>query len=135
MGSILSTDCVSLEDLGPELLREYEETRYTVATADGSFQSGWRFSRTPHRCLNNREGWQSAHAILDTEWRVFLYDDTDREDEHSCGWRRISTFWPTEIKSNAALGEWRQCLITRLNALEARRQQSKANDYIDLEDF
>jgi hypothetical protein len=133
MGSILTTDCVRLEDLGPELLREYEETRYTVATADGSLQSGWRFSRIPHHCLNNREGWQAAHAILDTEWRIFLYHDTHREDDHSCGWRRISTFWPTDINSNAKLGEWRQRLISRLDALEEKRRASKPNDYEDIE--
>ena len=137
MGSILIKDCVSLEDLGPELLREYEETRYTVATANGSMESGWRLSRTPHQCLNNREGWQAAHAVLDTEWRVFLYHGTHREDDHSCGWRRISTFWPTDIKSNA-LAEWRQRLIKHLDTLEAKRQEtnsqeSKLSDYEDME--
>ena len=134
MGSILIKDCVSLEALDPELLREYEETSYTVATANGTMESGWRLSRTPHHCLNNREGWQGAHAILDTEWRIFLYNETEN---HSCGWRRISTFWPTNIKSNA-LREWRHRLITRLNALEAKRQEtnsqeSKLSDYEDME--
>jgi hypothetical protein len=134
MGSILVKDCVNLEDLGPEILCEYEETSYTVATANGSMESGWRLSRVPHHCLNNREGWQGAHAILDTEWRVFLYNETEN---HSCGWRRISTFWPTDIKSNA-LAEWRHCLITCLDALEAKRQEtnsqeSKLIDYEDIE--
>ena len=131
MGSILTTDCVNLEDLGPDL-REYEEIRYTVATANGTMESGWRFSRVPHRCLINREGWQGAHAILDTEWRVFLYHDTPREDEHSCGWRRISTFWPTDIKSNA-LAEWRQRLVKHLDTLEAVRKASKPTDDEDIE--
>ena len=134
----MTTDCVNLEDLGPELLREYEEISYTVAISNGTMQSGWRLSKTPHQCLNNREGWQGAHAVLDTEWRVFLYHDMPIEDEHSCGWRRISTFWPTEIKSNTALAEWRQCLIKYLDTLEAKRQEtnsqeSKLSDYEDIE--
>lgn len=133
MGTILVKDCVSLEDLDPELLREYEETCYTVVQSDGTCETGWRLSRIPHSCLINREGWQGAHAILDTEWRVFLYHDTPREDEHSCGWRRISTFWPTDIKSNAKLAEWRERLVKHLDTLEAVRRASKPNDYEDIE--
>ena len=142
MGSIIATDCVHLEDMHQEIFNEYESTAYTVVKSDGSEESGWRLSRIPHRCIFNREGWQAAHAlIIDDEWRVFLYHDTfpelpthtpiesihytnkfgSRYVEHSCGWRRIGTFWPTILLDEDDRCRWQTTLVQRLKALQSRK--------------
>lgn len=150
MGSIIAKDCVHLEDLSQEIFAEYETTAYTVVKPDDSNESGWCISRTPHRCIFNREGWQAAHAvIIDGEWRVFLYHNTfpdfdthtpldsdafydetgTKIIEHSCGWRRVGTFWPTLLTGdNIGIGQWQTTLLQRLTDLQSRKL-SEATDF------
>ena len=131
MGAILAKDCVCLDELPPDIFVGYESTSYTVLTATGAIETGWRLSRTPHRCFHNREGWQAAHAIeLDNEWRVFLYHDTlethtpaygiNYEIDHNCGWRRVSTFWPTHLTDLTDRCAWQNRLIEHLVSLQAK---------------
>lgn len=143
MGTIIAKDCVRLEDLQQEIFIEYETAAYTVVKSDGYEESGWRLSRISHRCIFNREGWQAAHAlIIDGEWRVFLYHDTFPElsthtpietayytnkfgseyVEHSCGWRRVGTFWPTLLSGDIiGIDQWQATLVQRLRALQSRK--------------
>lgn len=131
MGAILAKDCICLEELPPYIFADYESTSYSVLTATGAIETGWHLSRIPHRCFRNREGWQAAHAIeLDNEWRVFLYHDTlethtpaysiNYDVEHSCGWRRVSTFWPTHLSDPTQRQAWQDRLIGHLISLRSR---------------
>jgi hypothetical protein len=131
MGAILAKDCICLDELPPYIFVGYESTSYSVLTATGAIESGWRLSRIPHRCFHNREGWQAAHAIeIDNEWRVFLYHDTpdtrtstyniNYEIEHNCGWRRVSTVWPSHLTDPIERQAWQNCLIGHLVSLQAK---------------
>jgi hypothetical protein len=139
MGSIMAIDCVKLEDLSHDIFTQYESDYYTVIKSDHSIESGWRLSRVPHRCIHNREGWQAAHAVQDSEWRVFLYHDTfpnlDTHTpldpiyymgpdfvEHSCGWRRVSRFWPTRLNAadESERTRWQTQLIAHLGSLQQK---------------
>ena len=138
MGIIIAKDCVNMADLSAEVIHGYETTDFTVMKSDGSFESGWRLSRTPHRCIHNREGWQAAHAcFIEDEWRVFLFHNTFPEldthtplelhhynkvhQEHTCGWRRIGTFWPTKLTEDDDYGTWTDTLVQHLTDLQSRK--------------
>ena len=83
---------------------------YTVIRTSGTADEGWRISSEPHRCEAVRANYlwaPTSHAHLsDGVWRVFLIN-TKSGAEHSCGWRRVGTFWPSRLTGDqSAIDAW-----------------------------
>lgn len=128
MGNIIDTDFVNMGNLSENEIREYEDTPLSVIRTNGHIDDNWRISRIPHICIE----WAGAHAIenrscLPTdpsygEWKVWMYHNVHSTFEignHICGWRRISTFWPTHLTTTEERNIWQQILKGRLDILRA----------------
>jgi hypothetical protein len=105
---LAESKCVKLVN-APTAATYLGET-YTVIRTSGAHDAGWTISAEPHSCdavNENFVSWRPAsHAQLKEEgWRVFLINGNLRE--HSCGWRRLGTFWPTRLTGDqAAIDAW-----------------------------
>jgi hypothetical protein len=141
MGNVNQYSCVNMADLPVDEMLEYEETPLSVTRTSGAVEGNWRVTRTPHVCRSSsRElSWAGAHAIETNkpgdpnngEWKVWLYHNTfpdlsthtppHDEGTHMCGWRRISTFWPSHMTGAEDRRVWQQTLKGRLDSLRAAR--------------
>jgi hypothetical protein len=128
MGNIVQSACIDLADLPEDIIKEYENTRLTVTRTNGAIEDNWHLSRVPHQCaLSVHEGlsWAAAHAFEimkpDSahyhEWKIWLY--SNEPVKHICGWRRLSTIWPTHLTTAKEREEWQRTLKSRLDSLRA----------------
>ncbi len=81
---------------------------YTVIRTSGGHESGWSIPSESHKCDATCScTWlPGPHATLEEKgWRVFLAGPS--EPNHSCGWRRIGTFWPSHLSGQQdAIDAW-----------------------------
>lgn len=115
---LIESKCVKLAD-APNAAAYLDET-YTVIRTGGTQDTNWIISKEPHRCEASADHYSwalSSHAVLKPEgWRVFLMNKSIRE--HSCGWRRLGTFWPTRLTGDqAAIDAWTAELKSTIEAL------------------
>lgn len=113
-------------DLPEDIIAEYEATSFSVKRTSGAVEENWCISRKPHMCEATIRGglaWAAAHAFenrsLDpthNEWKVWLYSNAQ---PHTCGWRRISTIWPSHLTTDTERNAWRLTLKARLDSLRA----------------
>lgn len=125
-------DTVNLDNL-----REYWIETYTVVRTDQSHDNDWSIPAMTHSSCppchgDDEEGvWVGRYATKhitkgkkgDNVWRVFM-TKTSREG-HSCGWRRVTTFWPTRITDLWEIDKWQQEFIKVLESLEEERVKSE----------
>jgi hypothetical protein len=109
---------------------KYLVDSYSVIRTSGATEDGWMMTEKPHLCYNQdpRCSWRPrAHAFLEqVGWRVHLHNG-DHEDaegkvlaSHSCGWRRLGTFWPTRLTGDQeAIDSWTATLKADLERFAA----------------
>jgi hypothetical protein len=108
---INASKCVHLHDAADLI-----EAAYTVVRTDGNAQAGWVIDREAHSCpaAAGHIWLPGAHAILEaTGWRVHMHNGLPAKGPdapalaHSCGWRRLGTFWPTSLTGDeSAIDAW-----------------------------
>ena len=114
MGNVIQRDCVNMNNLIE--ITDYEDVSLSVIRTGGAIEDNWYISNTCNT-------WAGAHAIETTtcsesdpaygEWKVFM----SHKGDNTCGWRRISTFWPSHLTTAEERITWQQTLKARLDAL------------------
>jgi hypothetical protein len=106
----------------------YLDESYTVVRTSGAVEDGWMLTDKIHRCSNTdpRSQRPKAHAFLKPDgWSLHLHNGDQHEEEpdkHCCGFRRLSTFWPTRLTGDQpAITAWTEQLRDRLEELAGRQ--------------
>jgi hypothetical protein len=100
------------------------ETDFTVVRSrkgdqDEWEQSGWRIQAAPHCCVAKVSDF--ARAARSTGgghlYKLFMTNTLEDPNTHACGWRRIGTFWPTDMPAEAR-SAWFADLAQQIKMLE-----------------
>ena len=98
---------------------------YTVIRTGGKQEQGWSIPSERHSCdATSLLTWQPGpHASLNEDgWRVFMTDSIADPYNHTCGWRRIGTFWPSHLDNDqTAISTWVADLKATLERLASQQ--------------
>jgi len=83
-------------------------------------QHGWRIDATMHSAVCNAASWEYAKFAHSKDgkmaWKVVMSNAMDSAATHACGWRRVGTFWPTDMPEEQR-ASWCENLKTQLDTL------------------
>ena len=116
----------SLED-HPQF-RQMVETPFTVLRNPNAEhplhweQRGWRINDHMHSTVCNAAPWEYAKFAKSKDggmvWKVVMSNAMDGVTTHACGWRRVGTFWPTDLPEDERYA-WCENLKKQLDTLSA----------------
>jgi hypothetical protein len=88
-------------------------------------QHGWRISATMHSNVCNAAPWEFAKFAKSRDgamvWKVVMNNAMDSVVTHACGWRRVGTFWPTDIPEDDRAA-WCETFKAQLDTLSAKAE-------------
>ena len=106
---------------------------FTVLRTSGVEEDGWVIYGSPldtvtsdHLVLDRKDLLTMRACKVTDDWKIFMHNNKADPNRYACGWRRLTTIYPTGlVGKQGQIDSWREGIKTILDGLEAQRREER----------